>query len=590
MNVKFSPVVITVCILLGGVLPAVSFAATTSTTTSTAAPATSAAAAPNAVALQQDMQQMTKEAAQLQQQMQAIQKQLVQMKQEQKKLALADNTTQQVASTTATTSSTTTKKKKKSTANNTAVVPAPANTSPQASPTLVSANNINSMSPAQQQDYYSQLALKALKQSGYMGGSPVTTGPYLGVRSQYNGSDLIINFSSVNTDLAILQQEQQLEDAAEKLGIPLPNHPRLNVSGEVQSQVNYVTNYGGGNSSSVEVSDAELDMVATVNKWVMAYMNFAYTPSPTDGPVNAVAASPIHIDRAFATVGNLNTFPAYMSVGQLYVPFGQYLTYMINNPLTEDLGRTKARAVVLGTYPKDGTGIMAQVYGFRGYTNISPTAVASRSNNINQWGANADYLFNRGGFSSDTGVSFINNIADSLGMQSSGNPYNIAGVGGFPGFGNTGGSVNEGIVHNVQAIDARETAGYGPFTFIGEYTGAVRPFAASNLSFNGSGATPQALDIEGAYTFNLMSKPTSFAVGYNHSWQALGLAFPQNSYAATINVAFFRDVLASFEYVYSSNYSSSDTAGGNNFGGAVTPIPPPGRSQNEVIGQLTAFF
>jgi hypothetical protein len=403
-----------------------------------------------------------------------------------------------------------------------------------------------------------------------------------------------VNISSVNTDVALLQQQQQFENAANKLGIPLPSHARLNVSGQIQPQASYTTNYGGGNSSNMIMNDAELDLVPILNRWVMGYMDFAYNPNPNyNTPLN-VLNSPLTIDRAFLTLGNLNSLPVYTTVGQSYVPFGQYNTYMINNPYTKDLGRTKALTAILGFHPKSATGFMAQLYGYRGYTTLGNPVTNPSSggpSNINQYGANVDYSFNYSDWSSDSAVSYISNLADSVVMQTGGvNAPGFALNQPVPIGAATTTQVNETLSHNIPALDAREQIGYKAFTLIGEYVGALTPFSATNMTFNGNGAKPQALDVEGVYTFDLLSKPSSFAIGYNHTWQALALAFPENSYAATLNVSILRDILASVQFEHDQNYSSHDTSSVDFGAGGYSAATPPGHSQNQIVGQLTAFF
>ncbi len=586
INKRRSSVSTVVCLILGSGFSIQTLAATANSS-----------APIDAAAIQNNMAQISQEAAALQKQMETLQKQLVALKKQERQLA---HETKQASAAT---------KQKANPPSSTAAAPtavvSPTGVvtplTPNSQAVITAQNVIDFDQPPggpqappvlsqAQQDYYSQLALNALKRSGYVGGSPVTNSTYLGVRSQYDSFDLVVNFSSVNTDLALLQQSQAYQDAAAKLGVPISARPHLNVSGAIQPLVSYQTNYGGGNNSSITLNDAELDLVATASTWITGFLTMEYSQTPTDGPINSVDSSPVRIGRAFVTAGNLNKFPLYLSAGQMYVPFGQYTTYMITDPLTEDLGRTKALAVVLGGHEKQDGGLTGQLYAYQGFTTISNTTAATGNANINQWGANLGYGFDVKGWSSRTTASYINNIADSVGMQSTGNGYNN----GFPGFGNqpfpTGPNPNEGIVHNVPGIDAREQLGYGPFNFMGEYTGAARSFDPTNMSFNGHGAKPQALSVEGDYEFNAFTKPWAFSVGYGHSWQALALALPENNYLVGINVAVLRDVLATFEYEHNGNYTGADTASSNNSATPGATSNSPGPHENVIMGEITAFF
>ncbi len=430
-------------------------------------------------------------------------------------------------------------------------------------------------------------ALRNLASSGYLSGSPVVTSPYLGVRSEYNGGDLVVNLSSVNTDLAILQQRQSLEDAAKSIGMDPKAHPRLIFSGEVEGQTTYTNPYSGPNNTNIDLTDAELDVVAAVDPWLTGYMVMAYDNGSTTASGNRTNSSNLYLDRAFLTLGNLNKFPAYATAGQLYVPFGQYTSYMISDPVTKTLGRIKARALVLGYNQNVGkydTGITSAIFGFKGDTSTGNNTPSGPSS-VNNFGANLEMSQDFGPVTTDVGTSYIYNIADSDGMQVTGASY-----GGFVGFDGAS-TAAQSLMHRVPAIDGRASAGYGPFSVISEYVGTLRSFDPTNLSYNGHGAHPDAFHVEGVYQRQIFGKPTSFAVGYGHTWEALGLNLPQDRYLATINMAIFKDALASIEVRHSINYASSDTATGNApVAGTGVATAPPGKHENVVTGQLDLYF
>ncbi len=176
----------------------------------------------------------------------------------------------------------------------------------------------------------------------YLGGSPVFTSPYIGEHSAFDGSNLIVNQSTVNFDVQLLKQEQALEDSLTEKKLPLPNHPLVELSGEVAGLANSRETNPGNNQSDINLSDAELDVYAQMNPWVLGFAEFSWEDSIVT-PYR-VARSNAYIDKAFITVGNLNKTPLYGSIGQLYVPFGQYSTYMISDELPRLLARTQARA------------------------------------------------------------------------------------------------------------------------------------------------------------------------------------------------------------------------------------------------------
>lgn len=110
-------------------------------------------------------------------------------------------------------------------------------------------------------------------------------------------------------------------------------------------------------------------------------------------------------------------------------------------------------------------------------------------------------------------------MGDSMGMQDN----SIKNSHQFQGLDQSG--ATEHLQHRVPGLDMRSNVSYGAFTVIAGYAGAVRSFSSNVLSFNGQGATPRAVHVESAYHFTLLNRPGSYAVGYDHSWQALALDY-----------------------------------------------------------------
>jgi len=180
----------------------------------------------------------------------------------------------------------------------------------------------------------------------YLGGTPVFTSPYIGIHSAYDGSDLVVNASSVNLDVRLLKQQQAMYDALEKAGLPGPDHPIVELSGEVAGQGIVRTTSPGNTTADIDLTTATFDIFAKINPWVSGFMSIDYDNSQL-GPYR-VGNSNLSLDKGFITIGNLNRSHLYGSLGQLYVPFGQYSTFMLSASLPQLLARVKARAVVLG--------------------------------------------------------------------------------------------------------------------------------------------------------------------------------------------------------------------------------------------------
>jgi len=417
----------------------------------------------------------------------------------------------------------------------------------------------------------------------YTHGVTVTTSPLLGIRSDFNADDLVVNLPTMNEDLRLLQQRKAIVKKTDGVQ-PAAKRPLIELSGDIEAQAIAAEPFVGRGKSSINLSTVELDILANISSWATGLISLDYDDTPPSIAVSGstVTNSRIFLERGFLTIGNLNKSPFYASFGQMYVPFGNYSTYILSTPLTQDLGRTLTRAAELGFFYK---GFYDQVYAFNGDTLVG-------SSGINEWGANTGYQYQNlsTGFTADIGAGYISNVADSQGVQDTGGPASAL----FTGFGEpvlptppaTGsGTVMEKLEHRVPAIDIHTELSYQRYSFLGEYITAVRSFARSNLSFNHHGATPSALNLEAGYKFHLFNKPFLFALGYEKSWQSLGLSLPQTSYLAILTASLWKNTIEGVEFRHDVNYSSSDTASGQ-----LAAVPRLGATGNTVTFQVGVYF
>ena len=409
-------------------------------------------------------------------------------------------------------------------------------------------------------------------------GTAVVTSPYLGRRSAFDGSDFIVLNAGANQDVHLLREEKQLSEMHKKLGQSFLDNPILELSGRIEMQAVSTKNYTKKISSDINLSTVELDLVPIINPWTRGLVSYLYNDSIT-APVRERNAR-IFLNNAFITVGNFNVSPFYMSMGQMYVPFGgQYPSFMLSSPLPQQLGQTRVRALLLGYQPLSESGLYASLYAFKGDSNIS----SNSSVNVNDVGANLGFKYNACFASADIGMSIIGNIADALGFQLNTAPESA----GFIGFGNT--FESERIEDRVPGFDVHSNFSAGNYRLYLEYVGATKGFAINNLSFNGERASPKSANVEGAYKFNVSKFPSSFAVGYARTWEAFALNLPEQRYNATFNISFLRDTILSLEYRHDINYPSGTTGGGNGPSGTFVEFTP-GDTLGKSGDQLTAQF
>lgn len=416
-------------------------------------------------------------------------------------------------------------------------------------------------------------------------GVTVTTSPLIGLRSAYDASDLVVNLTTMNEDLRLLKQRHLLTTQLRQAGIPPLWDQRsvVELSGALEAQG--VTNqpFQGRSNNTIDLTRGELDTLAYISPGVTGLMSFSYDNSPLpaniQGSGQRFANSRLFLKRGFVTIGDLGVTPFYFSAGQMYAPFGRYNSEMLSSPMTATIGQTLNRIALLGFYDN---GLYSEGYVFRGDAGVG------NNQRVNNGGANIGYQYSGDNWGFGVGAGYIHDIADSLGIQKTG-----AGFNNFQGFGFNG--ITESLQQTVPGDDFHAAIHISKLSFIGEYVGVTAPFNPQDLSYNFKGARPQALHLEGDYSFKIADRfPSVFSLAFDRSWEALGLNVPAKSYTADLNMSFFKNTIETLEYRHDINYSRCDFAGGNNNGLGFTfpsiPVASGGGSQNTVIAQIGAYF
>jgi len=412
----------------------------------------------------------------------------------------------------------------------------------------------------------------------YLGGAPVVTSPMIGLRSEADIGDLIVNMPSVNEDLRILKQRQELIGLYNKFGLPVPTQPIIDLSGRVEGQILSEKPFGSARTNDTDLSGAELDIAALVSPWATGLIAIVYDNNPpAPGTGRHVDNSRVRVDKGFVMIGDLTQSPFYGTLGQFFVPFGQYGSFMVSSPLTQFVGRIKARAALLGYNQSLGSvgAFNGSIVGFRGDSIVGGTST------VNNYAVNLDYTFGHSKLSGDVAVSYVANIADAQGMQNNG------GATGFTGFATTN-TTSQHIAKRIPGVDLRGSIGYGDFSFLGEYVTATQAFSNTDMTYNNHGARPGAFHIEGVYNFNILGKKSLVALGYDQTQNALALLLPKQRYAATLSTSIWQYTIQSLEYRHDINYSNGNVATGAQ-GIAVQPSGLGSTSDNVTL-QIGIYF
>jgi len=409
----------------------------------------------------------------------------------------------------------------------------------------------------------------------YIAGTPVVSSPYLGDRPAFDGSDYIVNISSINRDIRLMQQRRRMYDAYKRIGYPIPEMPIISISGKSEPIAVINSAFSGSTNADLTLGSSEIDIAAALNQNVEAYIAIAYDESPPSvGP--RINNSAFNLNMGFVNIGNLDKTPFYFTAGQLYVPFGRYSSSMISAPVTLNLARTKTRPFIFGYKSQADQGVFAAVFGYRSDTTLSTTGVG---------GANLGYVFKYGEDSGEVGVSYISSIDDAAGMQSTGSAIGTT-FGGFGSF--TNGSE---MVRKTPAMDVHGILGFDRYNFTAEWAGAIEPFRAQDLSFNGRGAKPQGLQLEAGMTFRSFDRPSSVGLGYQWTKDALALNLPHYRFAGVYNISIWKDTVESIEYRHDIDYNVNQFANGAAPQGFVNAnTVGSGKASDTVSLQIGVYF
>lgn len=411
----------------------------------------------------------------------------------------------------------------------------------------------------------------------YIAGTPIVTSPYLGSRPAFDGSDYIVNISSINRDVRLLQQRQRLYAVYEQIGYPTPEKPILAFSGKVEP-LGYISSpeFGRYITGDFDLGSGELDAAAALNDKVEGYLALAYDASRPRWGAQRVANSALFLNMGFVNIGDLDDTPFYITAGQLYAPFGRYSTAMISAPLHMRLSRTRTRPVILGYKSQSGVGLFAALYGFKSDTTVGSAGAE---------GLNLGYIFGADNKTLELGVSFISTINDANGLQNNGAMPNTT----FAGFASlTNGSE---AVAKVPAVDLHANLNYDRYTLTAEWVSTMQSFRAQDLSFNGQGAALQAGQLEAGVTFMACDRPASVSVGYQWTTNALALNLARQRFSGVFNISIWKDTIESLEYRHDLDYKTSQYANGIAPPGVVNVlIVGTGKAANTLLAQIGVFF
>ncbi len=286
----------------------------------------------------------------------------------------------------------------------------------------------------------------------------------------------------------------------------------IDFSALIEVEASAGEDFEGVNESNFELATVELGFVGKVTDWASAHLTILYEEGGDDE---------VLIDDAHILIGNTGKFPLYLNAGRQYVPFGNFETNMISDPLTLEIAETQETALQVGF---ETSGAYGSVFAFNGETNEG-----GGDSQIEQFGANLGYTYEQEGFSVDVGVSYMNSMGDSDELS--------------------------GILEKEELLEADYVDGLGgyaiahigPVSLIGEYITALDDFGDQD------DAQPMAFNVEAGYTFDISGMESTFAVAYQGTDDMAG-NLPESRILGSFGIGIFEGTTLAFEYAHDEDY------------------------------------
>lgn len=313
----------------------------------------------------------------------------------------------------------------------------------------------------------------------------------------------------------------------------------VSVSGLLEGDLVFSGDYAGSDTSEITLSTVELGFDVALAEWANAYTLLKYEGEDDD----------FFLDEAYLTLGKTEAFPAFLTVGKMVTPFGDYNTNMLQDPFTQTLGEINEGSIVLG-YARNGMTVSA--FAYNGVDELGD------NKKINGFGLGLRYdLEQEVGLNLSVGAGWVDNLASAGGISDA-----------LP---RTEDDEPQ-LTDSVAGLNLHAGASYGAFSAQAEYTAALDSFDAADLSFRDSGAQPAALNGELAYSTAIQGVDTVFALGVQKTWESLGLELPELRYSAAVAVTILEGATVTLEYFLDEDYDLGDGGTGDDGYGFTTRL------------------
>ena len=304
----------------------------------------------------------------------------------------------------------------------------------------------------------------------------------------------------------IREKDKQISELSENTGDGW--FQSIEFGGLVEVEAQRVSPDGEDDSSDIYVATVELGVAAQVNDWTEAEIVLLYEDEGDH-------SGEIDVDTGTITIADPDSF-WFVTAGQYALAFGDYSTNLISDPITLDAAETNDAVIEAGI---EMAGVNASAYVFKG----------DQETEISNGGLKLGYTLERDLFALSGSLGWINDFGESNAV------------------------VDEGTAQTNKAAawTAFAQLDVGPVTVIGEYVAATEALDAYSTTDE-----PSAYNLEAAYHFEVMSKPSTFAVGLQGTDEASAFAggLDEKRTMAALSMEILEGASLAIEYTKAEDY------------------------------------
>ncbi len=287
---------------------------------------------------------------------------------------------------------------------------------------------------------------------------------------------------------------------------------RILFSGLLEVEAQQISPDEGDRSSDLYLATMELGVAAQVNDWTSAEIVLLYEDDGTHSGDITVDSGVIRIADPQASW--------YLVTGQYALPFGNFSTHLVSDPLTLEAAETYDVALEAGY---EISGATFAVYVFKG----------DQQDEISNGGVRFGYGFERDDLAVSTHIGWINDLSESDSVVDEGST----------------------ALNKAPAWSLFAQLDWGAFTIIGEYLAATEALAVYNTSDK-----PSFYNLETAYHFEALDRPMTLALGWQGSEEARNYAggMDEKRALAALSLGLAESLVLALEVARCEDYDGAD--------------------------------